>query len=803
MLRKFSSIADCGIFQNFHWSPATPNFERINLIYGPNGSGKTSLANALEDLSSDAIHYSKVSISMSNADQTNIRESKQQNDPEFKRLFIFGDDYIKRNLNFDDETNSTVNAVLTVGQRTIDQEARVAELEPLIGKTEIKLNRARQKSKAAAERLDKHYLSIAQKIVAALSRAGGQYRSNSTYSKKIARERFEGSHADWLLLPEKDIQSDLATINSDEKKAITPRTYSFRVRAELVQEVANVLEATPIAVVLDTLADHPEATNWVDEGRHLHDGMDQCLFCGSQLTNARKQQIERHFSDEVTKVQNIVEALIKEVESDQEQLRSLLGDGTIVGSLFSDLQDHFNTAHAKAREQVKTLNGWLDEVLSVLQKKGANPLSSVTFTSSMPPSVNGSDIENTVKSHNTRVSEHASNVLKAAKRLELSFLKESEAEIKQLTKALDDAMTDKREIDQSLNGEDGYRTELARLKSSVGDPLPSAKSMTHELTRILGRDELSFSLLPDGKHYAVTRYGRAARNLSTGERTAIALIHFLEYIKHSATDIGKPIVIIDDPISSLDRGVAMGISTYIWSETVASEDTEQVFLLTHSFELFRQWDIQIDGLRGERGPKNKCGYTSNTYELLPKYHRTDDGFIRVPNLRAWPTNENVRKKVRSSYHHAFMTAAFTHNELIANSSMENKLDATLLYPNVLRRILETFLAFKAPAHNNGFAGAMRDMGAKLESTGYTGDGNALRLQLTRFTHAYSHADSPETNTVINPDEIGPTITAVFTFMNAIDQEHFHGLCKIAGVEPDQLLYGLKQSDYPIDESNRR
>ena len=794
MLRRFSSITSCGIFQNFRWNSVAPDFQRINLIYGPNGSGKTSLANALADLSSESTSYSKVSICMSNADKTNERNSDKKLDNEFQRIFVFGDGYVKQNLQFDGDADSTVAAVLTVGKRTIQEEARIAELKPLIDQSEKDLTDAKKGLANAQKNLDNRYRTLASSIVASLSRAGGLYKSNGTYHKGIVKSLFDQSHDSWKLLTPEQKKISIATVNSDEKKPVSSRSFSFQVRTDLGQDVINVLKETPVTVVLDTLSDHPEATNWVDEGRHLHSGLDQCLFCGAPLTDARKRQIEQHFSDEVTKVQSTVDGLIREVQASKETIASLLGDGTLSGSLFDDLQEPFNTAYAEAETQVKALDEWLDGILTILQKKRANVLNSVDFTSSATPIVDGSSIESLLTAHNDRVTRHTSDVQKAAKSLEVNFLKEAETEVQQLKNTVQQASTKESEIGESLNGENGYRVELATLTSSEGDPLPSAESMTSELVRILGRQELSFRLTPDGKHYNVARYDQPARNLSTGERTAIALIHFLETIKHSTATNGKPIVVIDDPVSSLDRAVAMGISTYIWSETVACEDTEQVFLLTHSFELFRQWDIQIDGLTGSRGPNNNKGYTSNTYELASHYCHIQGEFIRTPVLSAWPPNENVRKKVRSSYHHAFMTAAYAHNELMNDSSMEKKLDATLLYPNVLRRLLETFLAFKTPASNNGFAGAMRDMGAKLESMGYQGDPNALRLELTRFTHAYSHADSPETDTVMNPDEIGSTITAVFTFMNAIDQDHFRGLCQLIGADPKQLLQEPKPKD---------
>ena len=119
--------------------------------------------------------------------------------------------------------------------------------------------------------------------------------------------------------------------------------------------------------------------------------------------------------------------------------------------------------------------------------------------------------------------------------------------------------------------------------------------------------------------------------------------------------------------------------------------------------------------------------------------------------------------------------------------MESKLDALLLYPNVIRRMLETFLAFKHPSSADNFTKSMREIGQTLEALGFDGDADAIRLRLTRFAHAHSHADSPVTNVVVAPDEIGPIISAVFTFMNVVDNNHFEGLCKVIGIDPSNLL----------------
>ncbi len=718
---------------------------------------------------------------MSNADNSHPRKSNGQHDPEFERIFVFSDEYVARSHDFGGDTE--VEAVLTLGEPTVEADKRINELRGLIETAQGELTGATDVSNNADRALDDEYKMIAQGVVNALSRAGGDYRSNGTYSKGKVKARFAGPRAAWTALSDDTKQAALATVNSDERPTVAIKSYSLAIRADLADEAAVALATSPVSVVLDTLQEREEASTWVDGGRHLHDGSNQCVFCGGDLTEDRKKQIEQHFSDEVEEAQQTAEALIVEIEAAQTSLRSLLGEGEVAGALFDDLRDGFKTAHADARTQADELGKWLDGLLAAIKKKRSNVVARVEYDLTEAPAVDGSKLEQALQDHNDRVTEHEALVQQAAKKVELHLLKESENKVLKLEQQAEKAKERKEHLTEDLKK---YSEEVAALENVQGDPLPSADVMATELTRILGRNELSFQLLPGGKRYQVTRHGKPARDLSTGERTAMTLIHFLETVKRSDTGSGKPTVVIDDPVSSLDSGAAMGISTYIWSETVSKDHIQQVFLLTHNFELFRQWDIQIVGLPGNTGPSNKHGYPSLCLELVAP-HEDVNGTKARAAFTVWPPTRKTRRMVRSSYHHAFITVASAHRALVLEPSMEKRLDAQLLYPNVLRRMLETFLAFKSPASVGDFTKAMRVIGASLESFGYEGDADALRLQLTRFAHANSHADTPETDMAVNPDEIEAFIVAVFTFMNAVDQQHFEGLCDVVGVASSDLL----------------
>lgn len=147
----------------------------------------------------------------------------------------------------------------------------------------------------------------------------------------------------------------------------------------------------------------------------------------------------------------------------------------------------------------------------------------------------------------------------------------------------------------------------------------------------------------------------------------------------------------------------------------------------------------------------------------------------------------MRKKVRSTYHHAFLSVVAAKDQIEEDDSLERRLDAQLLFPNVIRRMLETFLGFKRPDGVGDLTKMMRDTTELLNTSGYAGDADALRQQLTRYAHAYSHSETPDTTMTINPDEIAPAISAVFTFMHQLDPGHFNGLCTVIDRDPEELL----------------
>lgn len=130
MLRRLESVKNCGIFASFKWDSALSDFQRINLILGTNGCGKTSLARSLDALTGAGNGHANVSVRLSEPDGTNARTTDQQTDQEFERLFVFSDSYVSRSHHF--EGAPEMEAVLTLGEKSVEAETRLVELKRLL-----------------------------------------------------------------------------------------------------------------------------------------------------------------------------------------------------------------------------------------------------------------------------------------------------------------------------------------------------------------------------------------------------------------------------------------------------------------------------------------------------------------------------------------------------------------------------------------------------------------------------------------------------------------------------------------------
>ena len=96
----------------------------------------------------------------------------------------------------------------------------------------------------------------------------------------------------------------------------------------------------------------------------------------------------------------------------------------------------------------------------------------------------------------------------------------------------------------------GLKHRIDENKNKISQSGLACDEINDEMEIFLGRRELVCEVDEEG--YTIRRHGEIARNLSEGEKSAIAFVYFTISLKDRDFDLENGIVVIDDPISSLD-----------------------------------------------------------------------------------------------------------------------------------------------------------------------------------------------------------------------------------------------------------
>jgi len=323
---------------------------------------------------------------------------------------------------------------------------------------------------------------------------------------------------------------------------------------------------------------------------------------------------------------------------------------------------------------------------------------------------------------------------------------------------------------------------LGVLQNESGDPISLAEELNIELMEMLGRRELVFRFLKDGI-YSIERNGIPATFLSEGEKSVISLLYFVKSLDAADSDRSNTIVMVDDPISSMDSNFAIGISSRIWASLVGKEGFDdrckQLFIFTHNYDFFRSWCNNLDRISEKF--KNQQGITYSILEIRTRFKRAElSSFTREPYFLAWPTDRKLKKRIRSEYHYLFWRVAEALRRCQDEPSVENDLEAAAILPNSCRRLLEGFLSFRFPSEIGDFRGQLAIAIDSVKDT-------AARGRLLTFLHQYSHNEEGDTGKPIDRPESVRILSAVFELINLVDKAHYERMLEALEIEEFDLI----------------
>lgn len=748
---RIDELSNHKIFRSFQWPAGLPNFSRFNLIYGWNGSGKTTLSNVFRSLQRGSAPEGTAILTVEGA---RLRDSDFPVQGEVP-IRVFNRDFVNQSVRVDE---SEFTPIYYIGEVSVELRSEIEELRKREKKLEHDLSVVGPEREQAQRAHSKFATDQARKIknlLRASSPTGYESYDRRGFIKRIDEAR--RTSADAWTLTEEELGDLVSRKSSDRRDELTPPAPLAPAWKTLIADVGDLIARDIRADRLSEFDEQPSVQAWVQEGLRLHTvppdgGSTTCRFCSGDLTTERREALEGHFNDAVTKLQDDLTASQRKIEKQIDTIGRLRDGFPDPKLLYPDLQNRYRQHRHEITEAAAELSDLADAMADEISRRKDHPLSPSALEADLKE--RSVEAETTLllamnkafkslEEHNEISARHEGQIREACAKIERASVAECLADYWELERRLNSLSARQEELDRELSQ---VRVQRRDKESSLLEHRGPAEQLNSELHSYLGRSDLAFRVEDDG--YALTRGGSEAQGLSEGERTAVAFLYFLKTLEDRDFRLSDGVIVVDDPVSSLDAGALFSAFAHLRDRT---QDAGQLFVLTHNFTFFRQvrtWFKRLPGQR-EREPSRR---PAQFYFL----EVTGSDVQRSAIIKGL---DHFLLRYNSEYQYLFKL-------VWAKANSDDPGDAASYYPfpNLCRRLLEGFLAFKFPAHEG-------DLTRQLQMVDFDGH---RRERILRFLHAHSHAAR-----IAGPDE-DPTplveapaiIDDVLSLMATCDPQHY-------------------------------
>lgn len=708
LVTKINRLRHPGVLRDFSWPAELPTFGRYNLIYGWNGSGKTTISNLFRALELRTQPEGEVTLATANSSITG-NEFAQSTLP----VRVFNRDFVAANVF--PVGGGEVPPIFVLGEESADKQAQAEQLKGERTKAQNALDAARQEKSKAERALDKHCVDRATVIRETLRSSGNNPYNNydkARYKQRVATMLSAGDKTSHLLA-EDERERLLSQSKATPKAPISEVQFRLPDLQQLTEGTRLLLQASVVSSTIDALKTDPQLASWVHGGLGLHQQheAEHCLFCEQPLPDGRMAALEAHFSTEYEQLLRQLDTQIGELEASSRTLSQLSLPNR--AELYEDLVADFDRAKTQFDTGATAITDHLTTLAAALKDKKQKLFETQSLDVAVPDVQQSviDDINAIVRRHNRTCADFEDHVRTAREKLEADSVASSLDEYQSLADAVQAQET---VINEASSLIQQLTKQITQLEREIIEHRQPAEELNQDLQSYLGHAELQLEVRDTG--YTIARNGTPARSLSEGEMTAIALLYFLKTLKDRRFEMDQGLVVLDDPVSSLDANALFMAFGFIRR---CVDEAAQILILTHNFAMFRQMRNWLYWLNHPHRKKS--------IEKRPaRFYMLDCSLTDQGRRSCIAPLDPLLEQFESEYHYLFARVYRR-----AQAEPAGGLKTNYIFPNMARRLLEAFLAFRRPQH----AGELRQ---KLQGIDFD---ETKKLRILRFLHTHSHADA--------------------------------------------------------------
>ncbi len=737
MIKRIEFISQFGIFCDFRWNDNLPEFAKLNLIYGWNYSGKTTLSRIFQTLEHKKLstEYSGARFQLLTEDGLRVSSTDLSASPAVR---VFNRDYVEANFSGDYSAPS----IFIVGEENIALRKRLEQLNKRRTCVERIARDFSEKQKAITSELDKLGTAKARDISTML---GDRRFDRPKLNQRIEQVRHNPAI---YIMADDDVPARLSTLKSGDQfysvSTVSDKLPNF---VSLAREINELLNQTASQRAIERLKQNREVESWVRQGLSLHKDASTCEFCGGTVTTARLEELRGHFSEEY-------EDLVKKIEDTIRHINANSLNPTVPDEMriLPEFRQSFSHTTSQLHDWIQWATALREQLIHVLEQKQGAIEKQLKWAGDLGPAAQGQQLIETlnqiIEQHNRRIStidkakEEAKTALErhyAARHFQESGIEQKEGEMALISTRLERAKEILRRIDSQIQ-----EIEQRIQESSVG-----ATKLNSLLRYLLAGNNIEVVSVDDAQ-FQFHRDGRIATHLSDGEKTAVTFAYFVTSLEAKGATLSDTIVFVDDPVSSLDSDHIYAVYALLGERL---ENSRQLFVSTHNAELFNllksKW---LDERNGGRNKKDTRAY------YLRRWVSADAG--PQAELLDLPT---LLRQFKSEYEFIFSQLYdFAENE---SPSLHEAFTA----PNLLRKFLEAYLGFRKPS--------VRSWSKKLE---LLLDSPEARREIQALADDASHLQSLD-RSLQHPDFVPNAQRCVKMVLDALerkDRDHYQSLCEV-------------------------
>lgn len=631
--------------------------KKINFIYGANGSGKTIISNFVANQTDSEYKNCKISW---------------QHDQPLNKL-VYNKKFRENNFG-----KGTIEGIFTLGEAT-KKDIELIEKKQLELKTlkdeKIQKEETLEKQKETKsdeedffkeDSWEKIYKEHEDKFKEAFQ---GSLRKESFKNKLL---EFNTNTSSLQSLDVLNEQSETifgtAPVRIDPIKAVEfGRVISI--------ESEDIWDSKIIGksdVDISSLIQKLNLNDWVNQGRAYMQTDNICPFCQQPtITEDFKKQLEDYFdesftvsikkisefNDEYSRLSNDVINELTQIETKEKSNNGTKMDIDRFSSYLKTLLSQINANKILLTEKIK------EPSRSIKLKSTKEQFDSIE---KLIESANGK-----TKNHNNIVNNYESERSSLIQAIWKYVVEDNKVDIEKYKKKISGLEKGisllKKDVDDKEKACTDLNNDIKELTKNVTSIQPTIDAINKTL-QYYGFD--NFEIVPsetNKSHYQIKREGGALAEstLSEGEITFITFLYFLQLTKGSIdkeTITEERLLVVDDPISSLDSNVLFVVSTLLKGiiKDIKEDfgNIKQLILLTHNVYFHKEVSF-IDGRAKEGNQTN--------YWILRKNNK-------ISSIQSF----TMKNPIQTSY------------ELLWNEIKNKDRNSGITIQNTMRRIIENY-----------------------------------------------------------------------------------------------------------------